>query len=128
MVPKSLLRYGLVGIASNLLVYCVFVILIWSAVPPVWAAAICYGLGLSISYLANRRWSFESIASHRSDLLRFLLAHGVAFVATLVFISVLTLFLRPEIAQVVNIGLTAIVVYVGLRLFGFGRGDPQSAN
>lgn len=103
------------------MVYCVFVALIWSAIPPVWAVALCYGLGLTISYLANRRWSFESTASHRSDLLRFLLAYGVGFGATLVFISVLTLFLRPEIAQVINIGLTAVVIYGCLRLFRFGR-------
>lgn len=120
MIPKSFYRYALVGVVSNLAVYCVFVVLIWSAVPPVWAAAICYALGLSISYLANRRWSFESTASHRSDLVRFLLAYGAGLIATLVFISVLTLYLRPEIAQVINIGLTAMVIYGCLRLSGFG--------
>ena len=121
MIPKSLYRYGLVGIASNLAVYCIFIALIWGAIPPIWATAICYVIGLSISYLANRRWSFESTADHRSDLLRFLLAYGAGFAATLGFISVLTLFLRPEIAQVINIGLTAMVIYICLQLFGFGR-------
>lgn len=124
MIPKSLYRYGFVGIISNLLVYGVFVALIWNTVPPVWATAMCYTLGLSISYLANRSWSFESSADHRSDLPRFLLAYGVGFVATLVFISVLTLFLRPEIAQIINIGLTAIVIYVALRRLRFGQGAP----
>lgn len=121
MIPKSLYRYGLVGLGSNLVVYCVFVLLIWGAVPPVWAAALCYVLGLSISYLANRRWSFESTAGHRSDLVRFFMAYGVGLVSTLVFISVLTLFLRPEIAQVINVGLTAIVIYTALRQFRFGQ-------
>lgn len=123
MIPQSFYRYGLVGVVSNLAVYCVFVVLIWGAVPPVWAAAICYALGLSISYLANRRWSFESTASHRSDLVRFLLAYGAGLVATLVFISVLTLYFRPEIAQVINIGLTALVIYAGLRVTQFGQGE-----
>ncbi|MEW9920367.1 GtrA family protein [Marimonas sp. MJW-29] len=121
MISKSFYRYGLVGILSNLVVYAVFVSLIRGAMSPVQAAAICYGLGLTISYFANRRWSFESTASHRSDLLRFLLAYGVGLVATLIFISVLTLFLRPEIAQVINIGLTAVVIYVGLRVLRFGH-------
>ncbi len=121
VIPRSLYRYGLVGIGSNLVVYCVFVVLIWGAVPPVWAAAICYVFGLGISYLANRRWSFESTAGHRSDLVRFLLAYGVGFVATLGFIFVLTQFLRPEVAQFLNIGLTAAVIYSCLRLFGFGK-------
>ena len=124
LIPKSLYRYGLVGIASNLVVYGVFVALVWSGVTAVWAAAICYALGLSISYFGNRRWSFESAASHRSDLIRFLLAYGAGLVATLVFISVLTLFLRPEFAQILNVGLTAIVIYVALRLLRFGQTEP----
>lgn len=128
MVPKSLLRYGVVGVVSNLLVYCCFLALIWSAVQPISAAAICYGLGLAISYFANRRWSFRSQAGHRSDLLRFLLAYGVGLCATLVFISVLTLFLSPEIAQIFNIGLTAMVIYFGLRVLGFGEGERRDAD
>ncbi len=128
MVPTSLLRYCIVGVVSNFLVYCFFLVLIWSAVPPVWAAAICYGMGLAISYFANRRWTFESEASHCSDLLRFLLAYGVGLCATLVFISVFTLFLPPEIAQIINIGLTALVIYFGLRVLGFGKGEPRDAD
>lgn len=128
LIPKSLYRYGLVGIISNLMVYCVFVALIWASVPPVWAAAMCYVLGLTVSYLINRRWSFESTASHRSDLLRFLLAYGVGLVATLVFISMLTLVFRPEIAQVINIVLTAVVIYVCLRVLRFGSGGSQDAD
>ncbi|MEM9086081.1 MAG: GtrA family protein [Pseudomonadota bacterium] len=122
VVPKSLYRYGLVGIASNALVYGVFLALIWSAVPPVWATGMCYGIGLIVSYLANRVWSFESTADHRSDLPRFLLAYGIGFVATLVFMSALVTFLRPELAQIVNIGLTAIAIYASLQALGFGRG------
>lgn len=122
LVDRSFYRYAIVGVGSNLTVYLVFVALIWSGVSAVSAAAICYAIGLTISYLVNRRWSFESTASHRSDLTRFLFAYGVGLLATLVFISVLTHFLRPEFAQILNIGLTAIVIYACLKLSGFGGG------
>jgi len=123
MLPKSLYRYALVGIGSNASVYLVFVVLIWSGVSAVWAAAICYGIGLILSYTLNRKWSFESTAGHRLDLARFAISYGVGFVATLVFITILTTFLRPEIAQILNIGLTAMVIYTSLRLTRFGQGD-----
>lgn len=123
MIPKSLYRYGLVGVGSNLVVYGVFLALIWGEISPVCAAAICYALGLAISYFLNRRWSFESTAGHRSDAWRFLLAYSIGLVATLVFIFTLTFLLRPEIAQVLNIGLTAMVIYIALRLLRFGQGQ-----
>lgn len=123
LVPKSFLRYGIVGIGSNLLVYCIFLAFIWTGVPAVSAAAICYGIGLAVSYVFNRRWSFESTASHGSDLVRFLIAYGLGFVATLLFITVLTVFLGPETAQILNIGLTALVIYTCLRVSDFGNGD-----
>lgn len=123
MIPKSLLRYATVGVASNLAVYLVFLGFLWLGVTPFWAVAICYAIGLSLSYGFNRQWSFESTATHRADLLRFGFAYGTGLIATLVFISVLTLFLRPEVAQIINIGLTAAVIYGCLTLSGFGKGD-----
>jgi len=104
-------------------VYLIFVTFIRTGLSAVWAAGLCYGIGLMISYVFNRRWSFQSTATHRSDLLRFLFAYGAGLVATIVFINVLTMFIRPEIAQIFNIVLTAVVIYSCLKLNGFGRGD-----
>ena len=121
MIPRSLFRYSLVGIVTNAAAYCVFLALLWWTLPAVWSAAIGYFAGMAFSYLANRLWSFESVAGHRSDIFRFLLAYGLCLTASVVFILVLTAFLRPEIAQVINIGLTAIIVYLCLRIFRFGQ-------
>jgi putative flippase GtrA len=120
-IPKSLLRYGTVGLLSNASLYVVFVGLIWAGLSAPLTAAVCYGLGLSISYVMNRAWSFESNASHARDLPRFLICYGVGFVATMIFIVILTRWMRPEIAQILNIGLTAIVIYGLLRVTGFGK-------
>lgn len=122
VIPKSLFRYSLVGIGSNIFVFLVFLVFLWLGISAFWAAAICYIIGLTLSYTFNRQWSFESTASHRSDLVRFLFAYGAGLVATLVFITVLTMFLRPEIAQILNIGLTAVVIYACLTIIGFGKG------
>ncbi len=127
-IPQSFLRYASVGVVSNGLLYVLFVGLVWGGFAPTLAAAVCYVLGLMISYLANRRWSFESTASHRRDLPRFFFAYGVGFVATMAFINILTRWIRPEIAQIINIGLTAIVIYVCLRLTRFGEQGGADAD
>ena len=120
-LPKSLLRYATVGILSNASLYVLFVVMIWVEISAPVSAALCYVLGLTLSYLLNRRWSFESTSTHQRDVPRFLFAYGTGFVATMVFIVLLTRWMRPEIAQVLNVGLTAVVIYICLRLTGFGK-------
>lgn len=127
-LPKSLMRYATVGIVSNVSLYVLFVVLIWAGVPATLNAAVCYALGLILSYVFNRRWSFESTTTHQRDLPRFLLAYGTGFVATMVFITLLTRWMRPEIAQILNVGLTAIVIYLCLRLTGFGKAGQSHAD
>lgn len=121
-LPSSFLRYVVVGLGTNGSLYLLFVALVWAGLPPVLTAGLTYVLGVTLSYVLNRAWSFRSTASHRRDLPRFLLSYGIGFVATMVFIALLTLWLRPEIAQILNIGLTAVVIYSSLRLTGFGQG------
>ncbi|MCQ0090478.1 GtrA family protein [Roseovarius sp. M141] len=126
-ISKSFLRYSGVGVMSNGLLYVLFVVLIWVGFTPPITAAICYVLGITFSYLMNRRWSFESNAGHRQDLPRFLFSYAAGFAATMIFIVALTHWMRPEVAQIINIGLTAMVIYLCLRLTGFGKqGDAHA--
>ena len=117
---RRLLRFGTIGVASNALVYAAFLVQLQLAVPPLWAAATCYAAGVAVSYVGNRAWSFESAAPHRADLPKFLLAHGIGIVSTLVVLNVLLGWLRPELAQLLNIAVTAIVTYASLASLGFG--------
>ncbi len=123
-MTSSFLRYVIVGLGTNGSLYLLFVALIWAGLTPVLTAGLTYVLGVTLGYVLNRNWSFKSNASHGRDLLRFLISYGIGFVATMVFIVLLTRFMRPEIAQILNIGLTAVVIYSCLRLTGFGRAAP----
>lgn len=125
---QRLYRYGVVGITVNFSLYLVFLLFLHFELTPTVAAGLCYGLGVAISYLINRRWTFASTDSHRRDLPKFLLAYGVGLVSTLLTIAILIRWLPPELAQIFNIGLTAMVIYVSLRLFRFGRKEGQHAH
>lgn len=113
-------RYGAVGLATNLSLYMIFILLVRVGVPPVLSAGLCYGLGVAMSYLLNRKWTFASNDGHSRDLPKFMLAYGVGLVSTLLTISLLLRWLPPELAQIINIGMTAIVIYTCLRLLRFG--------
>ena len=113
-------KYGVVGVVSNLTLYVLFVALIWLSLSPQWAVAICYVLGVALSYTLNRQWTFKSTSAHSRDLPRFLAAYGIGFIFTILAITQLVRVMAPELAQIINIGLTAGVIYLCLRLFRFG--------
>lgn len=125
---QRLFRYGSVGIITNVTLYLVFILFLRLGLTPSVAAGVCYGLGVGISYLLNRRWTFSSTDSHRRDIPKFILAYGVGLVSTMLTITLLILWLPPELAQIVNIGLTALVIYVSLRFFRFGQQEGKHAN
>lgn len=113
-------RYGIVGLASNLLLYILFILLLWTGIPPVAAAGICYVAGVCLSYTLNRTWTFGSSDSHGRDVPKFLLAYAIGLCSTLLTIGILIRWMPPELAQILNVGLTAIVIYVSLVLLRFG--------
>ena len=125
---SRLLRYGFVGLATNGALYLVFIALLRLGVGPTVAAGLCYALGVALSYLLNRRWTFASDASHGRDLPRFLLAYGIGLVSTMATITLLLRWLRPELAQLLNIAITALVIYASLRLARFGQREGANAH
>lgn len=116
-----LLRYGLVGLLTNGSIYLLFLALIWAGLHPVLASGLCYGLGVTLSYLLNRRWTFDSQGQHRQDLPRFILAYGIGLLVTLVSMWGLIQIMAPEFAQLVTAGITAGSIYTSLRVLRFGQ-------
>lgn len=125
---QRLYRYGVVGITTNVTLYLLFILFLRLGFTPTVAAGLCYGLGVVMSYLLNRRWTFSSTDSHRRDLPKFFLAYGVGLISTLFTITLLIRWFPPELAQIFNIALTALVIYASLRIFRFGRQRGEHAH
>ncbi|MEM9465423.1 MAG: GtrA family protein [Actinomycetota bacterium] len=119
-------RYGAVGAATTIALYLVYLVLLAAGVAPVTAAGICYLPGVALSYVGNRRFTFDSNESHRSDLPKFLGAYAAGLVSTLVTVTVMLRWLGPELAQLVNIVVTPIVIYTSLRLLRFGQQEVSA--
>lgn len=121
-------RYGIVGLGTNLSLYLVFLLLLRLTVQPVAAAGICYVLGVAMSYLLNRRWTFASTDSPWRDIAKFLCAYGLGLVSTILTLNLLLRMLSPASAQLLNIAITAIVIYGCLRMLRFGSGGARHAH
>ena len=128
VVRRQFGRYALIGILSNAFCYLVFLSLLWARISPVLANAGCYVLGLTLSYVANRSWTFQSTNRHRSDMLRFGGAYGVGFLMSVLSMAMLVRFMAAPLAQVCTIGITAVVIFCALQLLRFGHsGNPRTS-
>jgi len=114
-------RYAIVGVGSNVTLYLLFLLLVWGGLAPVLVSGMVYILGVTLSYIFNRMWTFSSERDHSHDLPRFLGAYGVGLVVTLISMWILVDPLGPAIAQLVTIFITAVSIYAMLNLLRFGR-------
>lgn len=114
-------KYIVVGIATTSVLYMLYLILVYTKVPPVLSSTICYAIGVALSYIFNRRWTFNSKSMHQKDLPRFLFAYGVGFAVTILTILTSIEHVGPEVAQIIAIALTPIAIFITLRFIKFGN-------
>lgn len=119
------LKYASVGVVTNATAYCVFLAIIWSGGHPVYASAFSYIFALLMSYIANRKWTFKSKASQVDDIIRFSIAYGVGFIYATTLMYFIHQLMRPELAQIINIITSAVIIYSMLIIIRFGKGKPH---
>lgn len=84
----ELIRFGVVGVAHNLLGYLVYLLITWLGMDPKLAVAILYPLGTAASYFANRHWTFEHKGAVGDSMARYLAMHVVGYSLNLLIIYV----------------------------------------
>lgn len=72
---QQLIRYGLVGVASNATIYFVYLLITYLGVEPKTAMTLVYIIGASIGFIGNRKWTFAHSGDSSSAVLRYVLAH-----------------------------------------------------
>ena len=114
-------RYGAVGLISNAICYGVFLLLIWGGLSPVLSSGAVFCLGVVLSYVGNRAFTFKTSTTHRKDMPRFLAAYGIGLFFSMGCIYVLTFWIHPAIGQLITTVLAAVVIYTSLLVLKFGE-------
>ena len=119
----QLIRYGAVGLVSNGFAYSVYLLLTQFGIAPITTALTLYIVGAFVSYLGNYKWTFISIASHKSTLPRFILAHVFGILTQLFLLSYLyeSLGINHQLAQLVTVVCVAIILFISFKLYVFPR-------
>lgn len=123
----QLIRYGIVGVVSNGLLYLVYIALTFMYVIPEVAATIAYVLGVCWTYFFNRNWSFESRAAHRKAAPRYALTYLAGYFITIGILAAGYRWMGMQhfISQLIAIGAAAIVIFLLLRFWVFANAKPS---
>jgi len=71
----QLIRYGLVGVASNAAIYFIYLLITYLGMEPKSAMTLVYVMGASIGFIGNRKWTFAHSGDSSSAAMRYALAH-----------------------------------------------------
>jgi putative flippase GtrA len=99
------LKFGLVGLFNTLLGYAViFSCMYLLNLSPVLSNVLGYLVGLVVSYVLNRQYTFENRSKSKLQILRFLIVFAVSYAINLVLlvVSMQTFGLQAGISQVIG--------------------------
>ncbi len=72
---RQLVRYALVGAATNAAIYFVYLLITCLGVEPKTAMTLVYIIGVFIGFIGNRKWTFAHRGSASGAAFRYMLAH-----------------------------------------------------
>lgn len=121
----QLLRYGIVGMASNVALYVVYLLLTLLGMGPALAMTVTYAMGVAQTFIFNRRWTFASGESGPSALIRYVLVYALGYAVNMVLLWWLVGQWKwpHQLVQAGAILLIAMMIFVLQREWVFRRGS-----
>jgi len=122
----QLLRYGVVGLATNLLLYLAYLIVTYLGMGPKQAMSLLYIAGVIIGFFGHRKWSFMHSGTVLGSSARYLIAHLLGYLINLILLFLMVdKFGYPH--QWVQGGAILVVagfLFVVFRYFVFSNREP----
>ena len=127
-----LIRYGLVGAASNLAGYLVYLMVTGLGAPPKVTMTLLYGVGAAVGYVGQRNVTFSHKGSVLGSGVRYLLAHSCGYAINLgILITFVDRMGYPhQWVQAIAIFVVAAFLFVVFKYFVFpdARAPKPQAN
>ena len=116
IIPAALgqfFRYALVGLISNTALYLAYLVLTATGVEPKLAMTALYIIGVTLTFIFNKRWSFSHEGMHGPAFIRYCVTYGFGY-----FINLLGLLaLVDRLGYPHQIVQGALLITVAVMLF-----------
>jgi putative flippase GtrA len=118
---QQLLRYGIVGVASNASMYGVYLLLTYWGIEPKTAMTMVYLFGATLGFFGNKQWTFAHRGDAKRAMLRYVVAHtgGYTLSWVLLYVFVDRLGYPHQWVQAGIIGVVAVFLFVVFKFFVF---------
>lgn len=84
---RQMLRFGVVGLASNAVLYGVYLGMTTAGLGPKLAMSLCYAMGVVQTFLFNKRWTFTHVGRHDTALMRYISVYAAGYFANLLVLA-----------------------------------------
>lgn len=121
------LRYALVGVATNLAGYAVYLLVTFIGLGPKLTMTILYVVGASVGFFGNRQWAFRHEGDIRRSGFGYLLCHagGYAINFALLHLGVDRLGYPHQLVQAIAVFVVAVYLFLALNLIVFRAEKPS---
>jgi putative flippase GtrA len=118
---QKITRFIMVGLFSNGIGYGVYLLITWLGVPYKIAMTLLYCVGVTMSYIGNRQFTFANTQQVRMTLVKFIAAYvvGYALQYAILYVLVDLFSIFHAYAQLCGAGVVAVYLFIALRLFVF---------
>ncbi len=117
----QLIRYGIVGVASNAVGYLIYLAITAAGMEHKLAMTLLYAVGVAQTFIFNKRWSFRHAGAHGTAFVRYCAAYAVGYFINLaaLFILVDRLGYAHQLVQGVMIFVLAAMLFILQKFWVF---------
>ena len=114
-------RYAIVGLASNVIGYAIYLLLTIIGLGPKIAMTLLYGVGVLQTFAFNKKWSFRFAGASTPALVRYATAYALGYVINLLALMLLVdrAGMPHQLVQGVMILVVAIMLFLAQRYWVF---------
>ena len=118
---SQLFRYGLIGIAGNLLGYLAYLLITYFGGSPKLTMSLLYGIIATAGFFCNRKLTFSHTGSSLGAGVRYIIAHCAGYIINLVILIVMVdnLGYPHQWIQVMAILLVAAFLFLAFKFYVF---------
>lgn len=108
------LRYLVVGLTSNLVLFIAYLFLTINGVTPKLAMSLLFAMGALQTFILNKRWTFEHDGRLHASFIKYLTAYGCAYLLNLTALLVLVDNLRLPHQLVQGVMIISLALFLFL--------------
>ena len=122
-VQRQFFRYAIVGFASNLIGYLLYIVLTSVGLGPKLAMSVLYAVGVLQTFVFNKNWSFGFNGAATPALVRYATIYALGYVINLLALMLLVdqAGLRHQLVQGVMILVVAVMLFIAQRYWVFPK-------